>query len=64
MIKLQYKLMDLALKYWHKQDKIDKKNDKYGAVKWLKNDETGSMIIITRGEYSKQLIDFVNNLTP
>jgi hypothetical protein len=29
---------------------------------WLKNDETGQLMVYTRGEYTKQIMDFLKTL--
>jgi len=51
---------EIALKYWEKRNK----ENKDGAVKWLKNHETGTLVIITRAEYSGTLLNCINNLDP
>lgn len=49
------KIMALLQKFWDEHN-----NGK--AVVWLKNDETGQLCIYTKGEYSKELIDFISLL--
>lgn len=48
----------VGLKYWdaHQRERGD------GAVKFLHNDETGAMFVVTRGEYAKELKDFIFGL--
>lgn len=42
-------------------DEYSKQNGKKGYV-WLKNDETGQLMVYTRGEYTKQILDFLETL--
>jgi len=58
MIELAKVAQDAAYEYWKEYQKV------YGgfregvssAVVWLRNDETGHLLIFTRGEYSKELL--------
>jgi len=44
-----------ALEWWEKS----KAAGVPGAVKWLSNDETGALVIVTRGEYAEELKRFI-----
>ncbi len=48
-------IMVLLQKYW------DKYNRGKGVV-WFRNEDTGQLVIYTRGEYSKDLIAFITGL--
>lgn len=51
-------LQAVGLAYWdaHHRERGS------GAVKWLHNEETGALFVITRGEYASQVKDFVCSL--
>lgn len=42
-------------------DEYAKEHGKAGVV-WITNKETGEMAVYTRGEYKKQLLDFIETL--
>jgi len=48
--------MSAAYAYWQAYQEAYQPHD---AVVWLRNDETGHLMIFTRGEYSQQLLDAV-----
>lgn len=52
MIELADKAQLAAYKYWQEYQKTFG----HAAVVWLKNNETGHLLIFTRGEYSEQLL--------
>jgi len=60
---VEYQLFDVGMRYWEKQEIKDRKEGKYGAVKWIQNNETGQVVIVTRGEYADQLKRFVDSLS-
>lgn len=56
---LANKLQEVGLAYWkahHRERGPD------GAVKWLHNEESGALFVVTRGEYSQELKDFIFSL--
>jgi hypothetical protein len=57
-LRSQHDAMDAAAKWWQ----LAQENGVTGAVKWLRNDETGSVVVYTRGEYADRLIGFVCSL--
>jgi hypothetical protein len=54
----QQGVMDAAAEWWRLADA----NGVPGSVKWLRNDETGNVVIYTRGEYADRLIAFIHSL--
>ncbi len=63
LIELQDKIIELTRIFWEEQDKRDKKMGFYKrTVKYLKHKFTGQMVVVTRGEYSDQLIDYIESL--
>lgn len=55
---LDHQFQEVGLAYWnaHQLERGD------GAVKFLHNDETGALFVVTRGEYSQELKDFIFSL--
>lgn len=53
MIELARKAQDAAYEYWLE---YQKESECPGAVVWVRNDETGHLLIFTRGEYSERLL--------
>lgn len=51
-------LQEVGLAYWKAHDR---ERDR-GAVKFLHNEETGALFVVTRGEYADQLKDFIFSL--
>lgn len=58
LIEMKYETMEKCHEYY---EELAKRNGNKGFV-WLKNDETGQLMVYTRGEYSKQIIEFLNGL--
>lgn len=56
--KLQEKTLDQCQAYY---DEMSIWMGKQGFI-WLKNDETGQLMLYTRGEYSPQILDFIKTL--
>ncbi|MEE5046271.1 hypothetical protein V2J81_23215 [Pseudomonas alliivorans] len=51
-------LQEVGLAYW----KVHDRERDRGAVKFLHNEETGALFVVTRGEYADQLKDFIFSL--
>lgn len=49
------KIMELLQDFWEEHN-----NNK--AVVWIRNDNTGQLAVYTRGEYAKDLIQFISHL--
>ena len=47
-----------ALEWW----KASSKAGVSGAVKYLSNDDTGTLIVVTRGEYAEEIKAFIESL--
>jgi hypothetical protein len=52
LIEAAGRLEAAAMAYWE----LYNKEIRFDAVVWLKNNENGHLVIITRGEYSEQLL--------
>jgi hypothetical protein len=52
LIALAHEAMNAAYAYWEAYQKENHQS----AVVWLRNDETGHLLIFTRGEYSQRLL--------
>lgn len=55
---LQHETMDKCHELY---EEFTKETGKKGFV-WLKNDETGQLMVYTRGEYTKQIMEFLETL--
>lgn len=44
------------------KDRTDRETGTKHPVRWWKNEETGELMIYTKGEYAKELIAFINSL--
>lgn len=51
-------LEDMALDWWKRSDNLGVR----GAVKYLSNDETGALLLVTRGEYRDEILAFLETL--
>ncbi|NDK55725.1 hypothetical protein [Pontibacter fetidus] len=58
--KLEHKLNIAAQQYW--QEYITENGEQENAVVWMKNDITGEMLCLTKGDYTNQLSSFINKL--
>lgn len=56
--KLQKETLDKCQEYY---DELAQWLGKQGFI-WLKNDETGQLVLYTRGEYAQQILDFIKTL--
>ena len=57
-INLQYEIMEKCQEYYNALTiEIGKK----GFI-WLKNEETEQLMVYTRGEYTEQILEFLNTL--
>lgn len=55
---LQTETMEKCQEYY---DALSNELGKNGFI-WLKNDETGQLMVYTRGEYTQQIMDFLKTL--
>lgn len=58
IVEIANETIDKADEYFNEFAKV---NGKHGYV-WLKNDETGQLVVYTRGEYKNQILDFLATL--
>lgn len=58
MIELADETMEKCNEYYYEHAK---ENGKKGFV-WLKNDETGQLMVYTRGEYTEEILEFLRTL--
>lgn len=55
---LQEETMNQCQAYY---DELSKERGKKGFI-WLKNDESGQLMVYTRGEYTHQIMEFLKTL--
>ncbi|AIQ68698.1 hypothetical protein [Paenibacillus graminis] len=55
---LQHETMDQCQKYY---DAVAEWLPMRGFI-WLRNDETGQLMVYTRGEYTQQIMEFLKGL--
>lgn len=58
LTELQHETMGKCHEYY---ESLTEETGKKGYI-WLKNDETGQLMIYTRGEYTDQLMEFLKTL--
>lgn len=58
--KLEHKLNIAAQQYW--QEYITENGEQENAMVWMRNDSTGEMLCLTKGDYTNQLSRFINKL--
>ncbi|MBW3113516.1 hypothetical protein KYJ26_16805 [Bacillus sp. MCCB 382] len=58
MIEVANEALEKCDEYFHE---YAKEHSKKGYV-WLKNDETGQLMVYTRGEYAEQIIELLSTL--
>lgn len=57
--KLQQETLDKCQEYY---DEVDRWIPGLEGYVWLKNDETGQLMVYTRGKYTDQIMDFIKTL--
>lgn len=57
---LERKLRLAAQQYW--QEYISQNGEQDNAIVWMRNDITGEMLCLTKGNYTNQLSSFINRL--
>lgn len=55
---LQHETMEACQRYY---DALSERMGKKGYI-WLKNDETHQLMVYTRGEYTSQIMQFLDTL--
>lgn len=58
MVELAYDIMEKCKEYHKEYSKV---NQKRGTV-YIKNEDTGELVVYTRFEQSQKLIDFINGM--
>lgn len=59
MIELGNKVIDSADDYFNE---FAKEHGKKGFL-WVRNEETGQLVVYTRGEYTNKIVEFLDTLT-
>lgn len=59
MVEIANKTIEKANDYFNEFEKV---NGNQGYV-WLKNDETGQLVVYARGEYTDKILRFLSTLT-
>ena len=59
MISKAEQAINIADSYFYE---FAKEYEKKGFV-WIKHDETNQLVVYTRGEYTKEILDFLETLT-